>query len=96
MPADLPLPPGSYPVADLSNSSTHQGTFVVKGDLHSFVLFVTTEWPKHGWGLGRGDAEQGEAEAPYRRGDEGGAWRVRATYCDANQSELLLVYKRGA
>ncbi|HZQ28391.1 MAG TPA: hypothetical protein VFA94_11900 [Acidimicrobiales bacterium] len=97
LPADLPLPPGTYPVADLSVSGAgiHQATFVVKMDLRSFVLFVTAEWPKHGWALGRGDAEAGEAESPYRRANEGGAWRVRSSYCDATQSELLLVYKQG-
>jgi hypothetical protein len=97
VPADLPLPPGAYPVADLSvaNAGIHQATFVVKMDLRTFVLYVYGEWPKHGWVLGRGDAEAGEAESPYRRADEGGAWRVRSSYCDATQSELLLVYKQG-
>ena len=107
-PADLPLPPGSFPVEDTESSSapesesasgsvdeTHRGFVAVKGTIDEFVAFVQTDWPAQGWSLGRGDAEPGEAEGGFRKGDFGGAYRIRDVYCDATMTELLISYGKG-
>lgn len=103
VPADLPLPFGSYPVRELtSGPGTHQAIFVVPGTLVDFVKFAAAEWHKAGWSQGRGEAEQGEAENTFARlaasggadpnRREGGAWRVRQPFCDQGKAELLLVF----
>jgi hypothetical protein len=99
LPADLPFPPGTFAVQELrAGPGTWQALLAAPVDLVGFVKFVNAEWPAHGWGQGRGEAEQGEAENTFVRagGDmrEGGAWRVRQPYCDAGLSEVLLVYKK--
>jgi len=116
IPADLPLPPGSYAAEDTeapspsgsSESDTdadaesgdaggaHRGFLVVKMTVDQFKQFVTTNWPAAGYSLGRGDAEAGEAEGGFRKGDFGGVYRVRDVYCDPTMSELLLTYGKGA
>ena len=112
LPADLPLPPGAYATADTESPSTtsapdtdaesgntggaHRGFLVVKMTVEQFKEFVVTNWPAAGYSLGKGDAEAGEAEGGYRKGDFGGAYRVRDVYCDPTVSELLLTYGKGA
>ena len=105
LPTDLPLPAGSYPIQDVDaaaappavpSTDTHRGLLAVHGSVTEFSAFIATEWTSRGWSLGKGDAERGEAEGGYRRGDFGGAYRVRDVYCDPTFSELLLVYGKGA
>jgi hypothetical protein len=104
LPADLPLPDGSYAIQDLDASGppptvaseTHRGLIAVHGSIDDFVTFINTQWIAQGWSLGKGDAEQGEAEGGYRRDDVGGAYRVRDVYCDPTFTELLLVFGPGA
>jgi len=111
LPADLPLPPGTYATEDSELPATssdadaeesdapagvHRGFLVVKMSVDDFKKFVTTNWPPAGYALGRGDAEAGEAEGGYRKGDFGGVYRVRDVYCDPTMSELLLTYGKGA
>ena len=100
-----PLPAGSYPIQDvdaaappptLPPSDTHRGLLAVRSSVTDFSAFIATEWASRGWTMGKGDAERGEAEGGYRRGDFGGAYRVRDVYCDPTFSELLLVYGPGA
>ena len=111
LPADLPLPPGTYATADTESPSTtsasdtdaesgavgsaQRGFLVVKVTVDDFKKFVTTNWPAAGYSLGKGDAEAGEAEGGYRKGDFGGVYRVRDVYCDPTMSELLLTYGKG-
>lgn len=112
LPADLPLPPGTYAIEDTESPTTtssetdagdsdapaaaQRGFLVVKGSPQDFKTFVTQNWPAAGYALGRGDAEAGEAEGGYRKGDFGGVYRVRDVYCDPSMSELLLTYGKGA
>jgi len=112
LPADLPLPPGTYATADTESPTTtslgtdaeesdaptgaRRGFLVVKMTVQDFKQFVATNWPAAGYALGRGDAEAGEAEGGYRKGDFGGVYRVRDVYCDPTMSELLLTYGKGA
>lgn len=98
IPPDLPLPPGTYPVSEIPRppsgaaANYSRGTLAAKGTLTEFVQFVLREWPKHGWSLGRGEAEPGEAEDAFYKGDYTGAFRVRSSYCEQGWSELFLVY----
>ena len=78
-----------------SDAETHRGFFAVKGTIDDFVAFVKTDWPAQGWALGRGEAEPGEAEGGFRKGDFGGAYRIRDVYCDATMTELLISYGKG-
>lgn len=108
LPSDLPLPDGSFPIVDPESSAaptesdsdapnaTHRGFVAVRGTVDDFKNFVKTTWTANGWTLGKGDAEPGEAEGGYRKGDFGGAYRVRDVYCDPTMSELLITYGKGA
>jgi len=104
------LPPGTYAIEDTDSPTTtsdadanesdapagaQRGLFVVKMTVADFKNFVGTNWPPAGYALGRGDAEAGEAEGGYRKGDFGGVYRVRDVYCDPTMSELLLTYGKG-
>lgn len=92
LPADLPLPPGSYASRMLPRSGrVDRGIFVVNASLDEFVRFVLAEWPKQGWILGRGDREAHEAEAPLSRpGGRLGFFRARSIYCEPNRAEVLI------
>jgi hypothetical protein len=112
LPTDLPLPPGTYATEDTESTTTtsadadaeesdapagaRRGFLVVKMTVADFKQFVANNWPAAGYALGRGDAEAGEAEGGYRKGDFGGVYRVRDVYCDPTMSELLLTYGKGA
>jgi hypothetical protein len=105
LPADLPLPTGSFATQDLATgapppslpeSETHRGLLAVHASVEEFSAFIKTEWGSRGWTFGKGDAEEGEAEGGYRKGDFGGVYRVRDVFCDPSFSELLLVYGPGA
>jgi hypothetical protein len=105
LPAELPLPSGSFPIQDVDAaaappsvpaSDTHRGLIAVHASVTDFTSFIASEWTSRGWTLGKGDAERGEAEAGYRRGDFGGSYRIRDVYCDPTFTELLLVYGPGA
>src|SRR4051794_35838981 len=92
LPSDLPMPPGSYAVSESVLNSGKAGTMVVPLALTDFVRFALAQYPTAGWRLGRGDAEPGEAEDNFVKGSQGGAWRVRSSYCDASKSELFITY----
>ena len=111
LPPDLPLPDGTYAITDpeapagatttsaaaaAPDSETHRGFLAVHGSVTDFSAFIATQWVAKGWTLGKGDAERGEAEGGYRKGDFGGAFRVRDVYCDPSFSELLITYGKGA
>jgi len=96
VPADLPLPSGTYAVRDENvDNGVHHGVFATPVPIKEFVRFAVTEWPAKGWRLGRGDSEANEAEDGFARAGEGGSFKVRADYCDPTWSELNLFYKAG-
>jgi len=63
---------------------------VVPLAMTDFVRFALAQYPGAGWKLGRGDAEPGEAEDNFVKGQRGGAWRIRSSYCDTTKSELFI------
>jgi hypothetical protein len=94
LPADLPLPPGSYAAEIIPPASSQRATFAVKASLSDFVRFILREWKeKRGWALGHGDAEPGEADDSFRAKDNVrvGAFKARSIYCDENWTLVLLV-----
>ena len=79
IPQDLPKIPGA--VIE-SSKTTPDGLFIVlfstKASLRDGVLFIVRKLPAAGFQLGRGDAEQSEADAPFNKGDVRGVLRGAA------------------
>ncbi|MDX6197858.1 MAG: hypothetical protein QOJ79_1009 [Actinomycetota bacterium] len=79
IPQDLPRLPGA--VLESSKTTT-DGLFIVlfstKASLRDGVLFIVKKLPAAGFQLARGDAEQTEADAPFRKGDLRGVLRGAA------------------
>lgn len=80
VPPDLPRLPGA--VIE-SSKTTPDGLFIVlfstNTSLRDGVLFIVKKLPPAGFQLGRGDAEQTEADAPFNKGDLRGVLRGVAT-----------------
>ncbi len=99
LPADLPLPGGTYPSQTLTESvGYNRGIFVVPGSLEDLARFILSEFPASGWILGRGESEPGEIETQFSRSPAVGALKAQANYCDPGFSLMLLIYTpdRGA
>jgi len=92
LPSDLPLPPGTILVNQPGDVAGYHRALFATVALRDFVRFALAEWPSKGWTLGRGDAENGEAEDSFGKSGVGGAFRVRGAYCDPGRSELLVVF----
>jgi hypothetical protein len=79
IPQDLPKIPGA--VIE-SSRTTSDGLFIVlfstETSLRDGVLFIVKKLPAAGFQLGRGDAEQTEADAPFNKGDLRGVLRGAA------------------
>ena len=79
IPQDLPRIPGA--VLESSKPTT-DGLFIVLFSTHASlrdgVLFIVKKLPAAGYQLGRGDAEQTEADAPFNKGDLRGVLRGAA------------------
>lgn len=92
LPADFPLPPGTVIT---SSQNPHPGQLLIAGviptDLRGAAVFFTDELPARGYQLGRGDAEQGEAEAPFSGHGFRGKWKVNGILNCANAVTLTLV-----
>lgn len=80
IPANFPKPPGAR--VD-STRSGENGLQIVRLTtplaLREGILFLLMELPKAGYNLGRGDAEAGEADAPFQSADVRGVVRLVAT-----------------
>jgi hypothetical protein len=94
LPADLPLPPGTYHSENLPGSifGYKRALFVVPGPLIDLARFVLDRWPKAGWTLGRGDSEGFEVEAPFTKPPAAGAFKAQGQYCNPPYSLMLLIY----
>jgi hypothetical protein len=79
IPKDLPRLPG---VTIDSTKKTSDGLYVVQfstaTSLRDGVIFIVKKLPPAGYTLGRGDAEQTEADAPFTKGDVRGVLRGAA------------------
>jgi hypothetical protein len=95
VPADLPKLPG---VTLGETKQTKDGLTIVRfstdSSLRDGVLFIVKNLPPAGYVLGRGDAEQNEADAPFNKGDLRGVLRgVSREIC---ATEWLLAVTRTA
>lgn len=79
IPQDLPRIPGA--VIESSKATT-DGLFIVlfstQASLRDGVIFIVRKLPAAGYQLGRGDAEQSEADAPFNKGELRGVLRGAA------------------
>lgn len=92
-PKDLPMPEGSY-VSDVppAGAGLRRVVFTAKVTLRDFVKHALTVWPRHGWKLGRGESEPGEAEDNFlKTRDRYGLFRAQSVYCDTSLTLVLLV-----
>lgn len=95
VPADLPRLPG----ATLGETKqTKDGLTIVRfstdTSLRDGVLFIVRQLPPAGYVLGRGDAEQTEADAPFNKGDLRGV--LRGISREVCATEWLLAVTRAA
>jgi hypothetical protein len=91
VPDVIPRPAGlTIERVDRSKGNVTQVRTTVPMSLREGVLFVVKEFPKAGFVLGRGDAEQTEADAPFQRGEAlRGLVRIFAT---EKQCETLWLF----
>ncbi len=93
-PRTLTLPDGSVAIRTVPDPAPglHVVVYRSPASLEGFVDHVTTDWPAQGWQLGRGEREQGEAEAVFFTPDKSryGQFRARSVYCDLEQVEVTL------
>jgi hypothetical protein len=77
LPADVPKPPSATKaqVVQTNQVLTIVG-FSTATSLRESVLFVLREFPSKGFTLGRGDAEPGQADAPFVRSGTFGQIRL--------------------
>lgn len=97
IPANFPKPPGGR---ILSVRDAADGVRIVRlsteVSLRDGVLFVLRELPRAGYALGRGDAESGEADAPFRGGDVRGVIRLSVIDSACRTYWLVAVVRPGA
>ncbi|MHB8510554.1 MAG: hypothetical protein ACYDCC_00070 [Actinomycetota bacterium] len=90
-PKDLSVPPGSYPIEVQPDVGGYRRiVFAVNGSLRDFVIYALTNWKQHGYTLGRGDAEAGEAEDNFAKNPLFGVFRARSVFCDASKTWVLI------
>ena len=93
VPKNLPLPDGTFASQRLpSGQGYFRGIFITPVSTTDFARFALSRWPKSGWQLGKGDAEPGEAEDTFLKGQAFGAFKVQDMACRPPHSTLLLVY----
>lgn len=94
-PADLPMPEGSY-VSHLldDGAGARRVVWTTDASLRGFVDHVLRRWKDEGWTIGRGEAEEGEAESTFSKADVFGSFKARQVYCDRDWTEVLLVIGR--
>ena len=93
LPADLPLPEGTYAFEHLDKAGDYfRSLFVVPATLEEIAALVLEEWPKAGYILGRGDAEPGEIEDFFTKPPAAGAFKANTALCTPGYSTMLLIY----
>jgi hypothetical protein len=100
-PKDLPLPAGSFATSMKAGSPVpgyDQTVFTVPVTLQNFIKYALSAWPAHGWSLGTGDSEPGEAEDTFaKRGTKRyGAFRANSYLCDKSSILLYIIVGREA
>jgi hypothetical protein len=89
LPADLPKPPsGTRARVVQANQALTVVATQTNISLREAVIFVLREFPKTGFTLGRGDAEPGQADAPFVRNGVFG--QVRINVIDGCSTQWLV------
>lgn len=92
LPSDFPLPPGTVIT---SSGMPYPGQLLIGGvipfDIQNAAEFFVDELPRAGYELGRGDSEQGEAEAPFTGHGVRGKWKVNGILNCSQAVTLTLV-----
>ena len=96
LPARFPLPAGA---AIGAYGSLRAGELVltgaIPGDLGSAATFLRTKLAAQGYRVGSGDAEPGEAEAPFARRGLRGKWKLNEIVaCPAVKLTLVVLESR--
>jgi hypothetical protein len=93
VPSDFPLPPGTRVTSASSLTETqHVVGGAIPGDLQDAAGFFDRALPERGYQVGVGDAEGGEAEAPFTGHGFRGRWRVNEIPdCAALKLTLILI-----
>ena len=93
VPADLPLPRGTYAYKNLPPLGGYErGLFVLELSTQQLIKHVLEEFPKAGYTLGRGDAEPGEVEDDFRKPPAVGAFKANDVFCSPGYSIMYLIY----
>lgn len=91
-PDDLPMPTGSYAIKEHEEEGgLRKVSFSTAGNLQVFVRHALEEWPKHGWTLGVGESEPGEAEDNFLKGERYGVFQARSIMCAPDRTWVLMV-----
>jgi hypothetical protein len=93
LPANLPLPPGSYSVFDDSTDSSHHHAEIdVPAPVASTVSFITTRWAQQGWVLKAAPLPGTPQRYGYSRphSNLSGVVSVVALACDQTWSQVSL------
>ena len=93
LPRDFPLPPGTrITTARRLSPSQLLIAGVIPADLQDTAGFFGDSLPDHGYQVGVGDAESGEAEAPFTGNGFRGRWRINEIPdCPALRLTLILI-----
>jgi hypothetical protein len=78
LPPDIPLPNGTYVTAVQGD----EVTLAVPKTLRTVVPYLQTEWPRAGYRVARGEAENDEAETDIAKGSYSAHVTMRSDWCD--------------
>ena len=90
-PKDVPLPPGTA----VTSAQRTENRLLVQGfipmDLRDGARFFIEKIPAAGFQLGRGESEEGEAEAPFRGNGITGVFKLRTSRDCPGWLELVMI-----
>lgn len=97
IPSNFPKPPGGRLVSTRTgDNGLRIVQFTTPLALRQGILFILRELPRAGYGLGRGDAEAREADAPFQSGDVRGVVRLVDTGQPCQTTWLVAAVRVGA
>jgi hypothetical protein len=96
-PADIPKPLGAVVTKRQQiNGGVTLAQLTAPYSLREAVFYILEEYPQRGYVLGRGDAENTEADAPFQRGDVRGLVKVFIDPANECQTKWLVAVANSA
>jgi hypothetical protein len=93
MPAEIPLPEGTYFYKELRpKGGLDRGFFAMQIDASSFKKFIDSRWKRAGIRLLRPDQEPGEVEDIFTTSRGTGVFKANDVVCEPPYTRLLLIY----